>query len=118
VEAELRFSLKRKSLVIVLEGESGEERVTMRDLSGAQRNKWLTSMGDRIKFGPNGKPQGFKTFDGLHSSLLTMCLSRDGVPIAREEIEEWPAEVQSKLFDKARELSGLDSEAAEDLGNG
>ena len=115
----MKFSLKRKSVDIVLENEQGKEEVyILREISGEEREKYLTSMASSMRFNEDGKPVGIDSFVGLHTSLLAMALVRqDGSPVTATFIKSFPASVQIALFKKAKELSGLVDSAKEEAKN-
>lgn len=122
-EEPVRLSLFRNTKRLTIVSPDGEQEweCEMRALTGRERNYYLTSVQDRMKLGPDRKPIGFKSYDGMHSSLLVMCLFKivDGkrVPFTVEEIEEWPAEPQEQLFEMAQRLSGLNKKGVEEAGN-
>jgi len=108
--SELKLSLNRKEVSVTLSDENGaEKKWLLRELSGAERDKYLNKMTGRAIM-KDGKPIGMKSFDGFQTDLLVLSLtdSSTGDTISREEIEELPASTQQILFEKAQELSGLD----------
>jgi len=115
---ELRFDLDRKELPIVLEGASERLHLVLRELTGKDRDKYLSSLSGRMRFDASGQPIGLKSFDGLQSGLLSLCLYDDqGNRIKRSSIEEWPASTQTRIFEKAQEINALNQEAVDLAGN-
>jgi len=116
---ELRLKLERKEMPVILEGPNGEEKFTLRELSGAERNKYLNKMTNRVKMTKDGKAAGIKSFDGFQADLLKLSLFDEGdEPVSVDVIEELPSSTQQKLFDEAQKLSGLDSEPDNEAKNG
>lgn len=113
---ELRVSLRRKEVPVVLEDDEGgvEKKWTLRELDGTERNKYLNKMTSRVKISRDGKAVGIKSFDGFQADLLKVSLfDENDEPISVEEIEGLPSSTQQTLFEKAQELSGLDTDAGE-----
>lgn len=115
--------------------EIGGEAYAMAELTGVQRDRYLTAVAGRLKHTGDSRPT-VKSFDGLQSSLVGMALRKlkDGVaplgdhcssehleeqtePVKEVTIQGWPAAVVSALFKAAKDLSGLDEEDEEDEGN-
>lgn len=106
----MRLSLVRKEVEVILEDENKQERkMVLRELTGADRNKYLNQMTSRVKIGKDGKAVGIKSFDGFQADLLGRCLyDENNELVTVEAIEELPSSTQALLFEKAQELSGLD----------
>jgi hypothetical protein len=116
----LKLSLELKSISVVLEGDNGaDQKCTLKELTGKERNKYLTKMTGRIKTDPRtGKPTTLKTFDGFQADLLTRCFyNEEDILFTEDEIEALPSSTQQMLFDKAQELSGLNIDAKENEKN-
>jgi len=110
---ELNFKLSREELPVILDGKNYK----LKELTGKQRDTFLNNVGQRMNF-VAGKAQGMKSYDGLQSSLLALCLYDDADKLVSEkDIQEYPASVQTKLFKAAQELNGLDEEAVEEAKN-
>lgn len=113
-----RYSLKRKSITVMIEDEDGQERAyQIRELTGAQRNSYLEKTNAKMVMTSDGavKP---KTFKGTGSDLLCMCLYDDqGQRVRAEVIDEWPSEMQFDLYKKAADLSGLTKKGEEEAKN-
>ncbi len=106
--AELKFSVKLKSVPVEIEGTDGvKHQCTLKELTGKQRDIYLNDMGKRMTF-VKGEPAGLNDFEGLQTGLLTLCLfDENNTPIAKEVLEGYPSGVLTKLFVAAQELSGL-----------
>jgi hypothetical protein len=74
-------------------------------MSAANRDKYLNALAARMH--GEGEGRHVKNFDGMHADLLVLCLFRKDKPVAREEIQGWPAKATQMLFDAAQELNGL-----------
>ena len=107
----LRLKLKRKEVPVVLEDEGGiEKKYTLRELSGAQRNVYLNKMKSRVKMVDGNAT--IKDFSGFQADLLKVSLFDDeDNPVTEEEIEAMPSSTQQALFDRAQELSELNTSA-------
>jgi hypothetical protein len=107
----LRLKLERKEIDVVLESDDGQEtKYKLKELSGAERNKYLNKMTCRVKVGADGKAAGIKTFDGFQADLLGICLfNENDEVVSKESIENLPSSTQQILFEKAQSLSGLDN---------
>lgn len=112
----LRFSLKKASQEVILEGADGQEiKARLMELSGGERDSYLQDMSAFMKYDAAGKPAGLSSFEGLQAALLSKCLEReDGTKFTKEEVQAFPATVQSALFDAAQKLNALDNENEEE----
>ena len=128
----LKFDLDLKAKPV----EIGGDAYVLVELTGMQRDRYLTAIAGRLKQIVGSKRATVKNFDGLQSSLVGMALRRvkDGAtvvppsggsytaemlkeqtdPVSEKMIQEWPAAVGSALFRVAKELSGLNDEEDED----
>lgn len=94
----------------------------LKEASGDAACKWKNTIMKSTKIGPDGKPVGI---DGLADSepiLVSLCLveaDKDGSPSKRHvsvsTIRSWPARIQTALFEKAKEISGLNDEETEEV---
>ena len=115
---EMKLSLKRKEFKVVLESEGVETPYLLREMNGKERDSHLTSIADRMKYDAKGNVKGLKSFDGLHAALLTRTLfTEDGKPVSVDVIQDFPASVVSKLFDKSQEINALDDDSAKEAKN-
>lgn len=105
----LTLSLKRNTLPVTLTDDDGiEKNYELRELSGADRDRYLTDMSKRMSYGKDGKAQGISNFDGLQARLVSMSLyDSEGKQVPFDQIQSFPAKVLSALFDAAQELSAL-----------
>jgi len=107
----MRLSLERAEVDVVMETGHDEVHWKLRELDGAERNRYLNKMTKRVKIGKDGKAVGISSFDGFQADLLTICLEDEkGCPVTKEVIEALPSKTQQLLFKKAQEISGLDNE--------
>lgn len=115
----LQFSLVKKEQAVFLETSTGMKTVYLRELSGKDRDTYLEFMGEKLRYNDEGKPVGLKSYDGLHITLVALSLyGEDGKRVPKTEIEEYPAQVITALFDAAQELSEVSKATTTDLGNG
>jgi hypothetical protein len=100
---------------------AGEDYVLV-ELTGKGRDAYMNNLGARMRVKEDGSPAGIKNFDGLQADLVTRCLKKikeDGTrgDITPAVIQGWPARVQTALFDRAKEISGLSDDAEEKAKN-
>ncbi len=110
----LVFELELKEIPVELTGVDGEAKpYKLKELSGKQRDRFLNDMGKRMTF-KGGEASSITNFEGLQGGLLALCLHDDeGALVSLEKIQEFPANVLTRLFEAAQKLSGLDVGAAE-----
>lgn len=115
---ELSFSLALKEIPIEITDAQGEKKkYTLKELSGKQRDAYLSSMSKRMNF-VNGQAQGLKDYNGIHTALLSRCLYDEHDELVKDtELQEYPATVLAVLYKKAHELSGLGDGAAAEAKN-
>ena len=108
MEDVLDLSLERKEKKLRINGRPH----TLKEMMGAQRDKWMNEMGGRMKTDASGKTVGVKDFVGLHTSLICKCLYDDatGQLVPDAEVQGWPASVQAKLFEECQKLNALGDE--------
>lgn len=105
---DLKLSKQLKSSWVQLD----DEEIEIRELTGPERDKRLNAMKNMAD-----KKGQVKDFGLLFVSLLSMCVYKDNVLVAAEEIKKWPASTQQAIYDKAEELSLLNVAAKEDAKN-
>lgn len=117
---ELRFSLKRKAIRLVLEDEEGKERVYfVRELTGADREEYMELLAEKMSFDEKGLPTNMRSFKGVMSDLLKRAIEdEDGKRIAPAIVDNMPSDVQTKIYQAAQKLSGLDKESASNPSEG
>ncbi len=120
----LRFNLKKKEIPVTLidpETEKDQEYM-LRELDGEFRDEYLNKVGSKMRINERtGAILGLKNFKGIQSGLVMKCLVKvtdDGEEEVDEKtIQSWPSSVVTQLYNKARELSGLDESAEDDAKN-
>tara|TARA_R110002020_G_scaffold12409_6_gene45510 strand:- start:18591 stop:18995 length:405 start_codon:yes stop_codon:yes gene_type:complete len=118
----LRFSLSLDEVDVELEDpDSGETgKYILREMNGAARDQYLGFIGAKMNTSKEGDIQ-MTDYEGLQANLLSRCLFKivDGKREAVDfkSIQDFPARVQTALFNKAKEISGMDDEAEETAGN-
>lgn len=116
----LSFDLELAEIPVTLnDPETGEaQEYVIRELTGKQRDAYLNGVSKRTKQLADGTTK-VTNFDGLQGDLLSRCMFLKGEdkPVKLDVVQQWPAKVQSKLFEAARELSALGQEEGEESGN-
>lgn len=113
----LSFNLKRNTVAVVLETETGPANYQLIEMSAAARDAYLDTVSTRMTI-VGGQPQ-IRKFEGHQADLLTRCMVREDntvtpakeVPVSAKEVQAWPAGVVSSLFNKAQALNHLDTAA-------
>jgi len=114
-----RFTLVRKEKKVELEKLDGAiAELIVREITGKGRGIYMSLIASKVRLGPDGKPTGLKDMSGLHSKLLEMSLfDENDKAISAKEIAEYPAATTMGLFAIAKEVSGLNEDAEEEVGN-
>lgn len=111
----MEFDLSLQTIPVSLKNaETGQpEEYEIRELTGDQRDAYLNTVRKRMR--RVGEHSEITDFKGLTAQLLTRSVFRvdTGKAVTEDEVQSWPARVQQALFDKSRELSGLDKEEGE-----
>jgi len=103
----LKLSLKEEQ--IELEEKDGSTSVyTIRELTGHERETYMTKMGTRMKWAPDGKPAGMASYDGAMTDLVQMSTyGPDGNRVRPDVVKGWPQSVIEYIYETAAELSAL-----------
>ena len=114
-----RFSLVRmEKTATLVKADGEEEKITIREVTGQERDSYMNLMMSKVRLGPDGKPAGLKNMAGLHSKLLEMSLfHEDAKAFSPKEVSKLPATAMMGLFEMAKEISGLNEGAEEEAGN-
>jgi hypothetical protein len=118
----LRFSLSLAEIPVELEDpETGEvSKYILREMNGSARDKYLGFIGAKMNTSKDGDIQ-MTDYEGLQANLLSRSLFKivDGKKesVLYKTIQEFPAKVQTALFNKAKAISGMDDDAEETAGN-
>ncbi len=89
----------------------------MLELLGDEREAYMNSIIGKFEITANGRSK-VKNFTGIQSGLLARCVyDRDNVLVREKLISKWPSKLQSDLYIKAQQMSGMDETAAEKAKN-
>ena len=115
----LVLTLVRKMQEVELIDVAGViNKCTLRELTGTERDKYLSSMSSRMKYDAKGKPIGIKSFDGLQAALLERTLyDSDDNLVEKAVIQEYPSSTLQALYEASQKLSALDEKAEDDAKN-
>ena len=116
----MTFSLALAEVDVQLENpETGKvDTYILREMDGTSRDQYLSFVGGRMSGDEAGK---ISNFEGIQANLLHACIFKvvgdkeTRVPIGT--IQKFPSRIVTALFDKAKEISGMDDEAEEEAGN-
>jgi hypothetical protein len=114
-----RYSLKRKVVVIELEGEDGTvSACELREMNGTERDRFLNTSNRRLKTDSQGNAVGVSDFNGIYADLIAQCLYREGALVPKSEILNFPASLQADLHRICQEINSLGDKAREAAKNG
>ena len=102
----IKLSLKPKRESIVLQGEKGEEEYYIMEMTAEERDDYLQVLSSRV----NGEQ--LKDFRGVQAELLSRSMKKkkDGSPVTKEEIQQWPSSVVTTLHELAQKINLLSEE--------
>ena len=125
------------SVPITLKIKGAKKFYVLREVDGQARDLYLNNLAGRLKGG--GDTTSVRDFRDMQANLLSRCIYKkvttdnedppskstpeqlekmEEIPVTIEELRTWPARIQALIFDRAQKLSGLDTEAEEEAGNG
>jgi len=119
----LRFDLSLDSISVELEcPEKGKvQKYLLKEMTGTARDQYMSFISKRLSTDSKGEVT-VTGFEGLQANLLHSCLYKVDdndkesiVPI--NTIQKWPSRVVEALFNRAKEMSGMDDAALEEAGN-
>lgn len=111
-----RFSLRRKIREYEIELDSGEVKVyELVEMTAKMRDSWIQSNQNRVVKDKGGTK--VSNLDGFQASLLQLCLREKGSTsfVTFAQLQEFPASVQSEIFDDAQEDNGLGDKSAKQM---
>jgi hypothetical protein len=107
----LKFTLQRKEVPV----EIDERKYVLKEMDGYHRDMYLNIVTKSQTGSADGRTIRVKNFEGLQAKLINLCLfNESGENVATEEIQKWPAAMQTELFREAQSLNGLDDDIKED----
>jgi hypothetical protein len=99
-----KFTLAIKSEVVEIDGVNW----TVKELTGLERDAWLSKGAGRYTMSDDGKITSINSFDNHQADLIVLALhDQDGKPPLLADVQKWPASVQEDLYNLASELSRL-----------
>lgn len=111
----VRVTKKRKSRPLEVENEDGTiTNLTIREMTGTLRDRWMNQMGKAVKIDPTGKNGKIQDHTGLYAGLIAACCYNEkGLQLAEGEVQSWPASQQELVFEICQEMNGLTKKAEE-----
>lgn len=113
----VRLSAIRKTQPIELEiglDDSGTpvvKQYSIKELTGADRDAWLSEQSTKYDKGKDGKPSEIVNYEGMYSTLLKYCFYNDkNALVPEKEIQDLPSATQEALHGIATELNGLNKD--------
>lgn len=86
----------------------------LREASEDQAVKFKNAQMSRVLLGPQGKPQKIDGMGDLEPMLVAMLLVGENErPINENLVRGWPSRMVRKLFDAAKDISGLNETSPE-----
>jgi hypothetical protein len=123
------FTLEQQEVPVkIYDKEHDEEKwYIIREFTAKERDAWLNDVSGRMRTSEAGNVTGVKNFTGMQGMLLTLTMthadcesSKDGDTIISNgkkvdmnTVQKWPARLQTRLFELAQRICGLDDEAQE-----
>lgn len=123
MEEALEFEVSQKEIPVTLKNpKTGDEKkYILRELSGPGRDQYMSDISRRMRYMRDGSPAGMKDFKNLYAYLLSLTLYsvEKGDYLTIKEVQEQipSSSVQSKLYDKAKEISALGDKAEDEAKN-
>lgn len=111
---ELNFS-DLSLIELPVTGPDGKAYI-LKEATGKAAKAYRNALMACTTLGPTGKPQSIRNLADVEPMLVGMCLfhaeegKNKGQPVSQSTIENWPAKVVKALFEKIKEISGLDEE--------
>jgi hypothetical protein len=97
----------------------GGKSYLLREASEAAIIKWRSTLFHDAKF-VDGKPTNLEELAPMNSLLVSLCTfeAETGKPVSVETVRAWSARLVSRLYETARNISGLDVEETTARGGG
>jgi hypothetical protein len=84
---------------------------TLREANGRTAKEHRNALMSSARFGPDGKCIGLESLASVESKFVASCLwDKQGRNPSFTLVEQWPARIQKKLYEKAKELSDMGEE--------
>lgn len=105
--------------VVSIPVKVGGKQYTMKEASSGTATAYKNMVINNTKMGPDGKPQSMKNVADAEPFLVSKCLwdSNNKNPDLYE-VREWPSRVTTQLFEKIKEISGMDQDDEMDADEG
>lgn len=106
-ELPLEFDLTPTTVPVRIAGQD----YLLKEASGAVATTWRNSVFRSTKVDSNGRPSSYEGIAEAEPLLVSLCLyEANGKLVPIQTVKSWPARIQKALFEKAKEISGLDEE--------
>jgi hypothetical protein len=105
----LSFDIELKEQPVELVNPDGTKKeYILKEMDGRGRDKYMNQLQSNMVM-KDGKPQGLKDYEGMHSSLLVRTLfdKESGKAASKEFIQGLPARVTAALFGASQTLNAL-----------
>jgi hypothetical protein len=112
----LRFNVVLKSKPVEITDATGRVKTyTLWEMTGEQKDDYLTENAKRVQIAPDGKSGMVTSFKNVNAMLIEKCLISDDTRknVDRKAIQTWPSSVQIALYAECLKLNGLDQESAD-----
>lgn len=100
---------------IQVEYRIGDIDYILREASGETAVKFSNAKLKNLVL-DDGKVTKVSGMANIQPLLISLCLTEkaSGKPVPEEIIKSWPSRIQTKLFDKAKEISDIDQEVTKE----
>lgn len=87
----------------------GDQQYTLKEATGEIQVKYQNAASACTRLDSRGKFRGVEGIGDLEPLLVSLCLfNGDGKNVPIETIKGWRGSIQKKLFDKAKQISGME----------
>lgn len=103
--------LERQEIPFKYDGKN----YVLREATGGAGKQFQNARASCIVMGQDGKPAGLRNVGNLEPMLVHLCVFEEKaegrfVQVSQATVEGWPYKVQKELFEKAKEISGIEDE--------
>jgi len=115
-----KFSLRPNTVPLTIQTEKGEESFELREMTAANRDKYLDAVQTRLVRDQSGKVITIKRYHEMQSELISLGLVRiqeNGAALAipTTEIQKWPSGLVQELYEMAQKLNKLGEDKGKEV---
>lgn len=96
----------------------GDAVFTLKEATIGAAAKYRNALLECATIGPDGKPSKFSGMADVEPLLVSLCLfDADGNGVPLSTVNEWPSRIVKQLFNRIKDVSDLDEDEEDPLGN-